>query len=435
MEVRTTLSTPYPFELLNHGRQHVFRDLHPYCCTFEDCATADRLYDSRHAWFKHELEAHRAIWQCFDGCEKAFAAEKDFVAHVAKIHPEMASDDVLSVLKRTAVKSANLTKPSQCPLCDKVMSLCALQKHLGNHQEQLALFALPPNIDATEDGEEDSNYAENHGEPNESLSSDISEGETLDDNGGHSQGLRQFPKSELEGLESDDDFSSVPISTPNDEELLDPREGSSSVPDDAVPDSGATISFVDLPTFSHIAPACRTALKTSGSIPSFYLEKPSSSIAAKMPAPVSIGDAFLTKLALKIGQAFTKGRKSAPAEFREVESQLYSLSAALYALRVARESGISPPLLVDFSNLPRNIPSHYNDNQDIILGMLGSCKDTLSHLESIVEKYSIIRTSADPEQPRLKRWSRELKANWKKIAWTTERWRSDYAQKQPNHPD
>jgi hypothetical protein len=255
VEVRTTLSTPYPFELLNHGRQHVFRDLHPYCCTFEDCATADRLYDSRYAWFKHELEAHRAIWQCVDGCEKTFAAEKDFVAHVAKKHPEMASDDVLSVLKRTAVKSANLTKPSQCPLCDKVMSLRALQKHLGNHQEQLALFALPPNIDATEDEEEDSNYAENHGEPNESLSSDISEGETLDDNGGHNQGLRRFHEFESSESESDDDFSSVPISTPNDEELLDPREGSSSVPDDAVPDSGATISFDDLPTFPHITSA------------------------------------------------------------------------------------------------------------------------------------------------------------------------------------
>lgn len=154
---------------------------------------------------------------------------------------------------------------------------------------------------------------------------------------------------------------------------------------------------------------------------SFRLEKPSPSIAAKMPFPVSIGDAIvMAELALKIGQAFTKGRKSAPAEFREVESQLYSLSAALYALRAARESGISPPLLVDSSNLPRYIPSHHNDNQDIILGMLGSCKDTLSHLESIVKKYSIIGTLADPEQPRLKRWSRELKANWKKIAWTTE---------------
>jgi len=131
-----------------------------------------------------------------------------------------------------------------------------------------------------------------------------------------------------------------------------------------------------------------------------------------MPFLVSIGDAIsMAELALKIGQAFTKGRKSAPAEFQKVESQLYSLSAALSTLRAARESGISPPLLVDSSNLPRYIPSHHNDNQDIILGMLGSYKDTLSHLKSIIKKYSIIGTVADSAQPRLKQWSQKLKAN------------------------
>jgi hypothetical protein len=30
-------------EITDYGRKHVYQDLHPYCCTFEDCATADRL--------------------------------------------------------------------------------------------------------------------------------------------------------------------------------------------------------------------------------------------------------------------------------------------------------------------------------------------------------------------------------------------------------
>jgi hypothetical protein len=48
-----------------------------------------------------------------------------------------------------------------------------------------------------------------------------------------------------------------------------------------------------------------------------------------MASPFSFGDAYqLSRLALKLGKAFTKGRKSAPTEFREVENQLYSLSAA-----------------------------------------------------------------------------------------------------------
>lgn len=35
--------------LTNIFRRHVYQDLHPYCCTFENCTTADRLFDSRHA--------------------------------------------------------------------------------------------------------------------------------------------------------------------------------------------------------------------------------------------------------------------------------------------------------------------------------------------------------------------------------------------------
>jgi hypothetical protein len=52
--------------------------------------------------------------------------------------------------------------------------------------------------------------------------------------------------------------------------------------------------------------------------------------------------------------------------------------------------------------------------------MLGSCNDTLSHLQSIVVKYGIISTTADPSHSQVKRWSHRLKADWKKIAWTTE---------------
>jgi hypothetical protein len=52
-----------------------------------------------------------------------------------------------------------------------------------------------------------------------------------------------------------------------------------------------------------------------------------------MASPISVGDALaLARLAIILGRAFTKGRHSAPDEFRDIESQLYSLSAALDAL-------------------------------------------------------------------------------------------------------
>jgi hypothetical protein len=178
-------------------KQHVYRDLHPYCCTFEECTTAERLYDSRHAWFKHELEAHRAIWQCIEGCEETFDTEDNFVGHVSKRHSELASDSIISVLKRTAVKSATLATNSRCPLCDKAMSLRMLQKHLGNHQEELALFALPSNIDGMEDEDAESDVSEKY----DGLS-DTSEEEELDDGGEPKQdeNLKSppFPEEETE---------------------------------------------------------------------------------------------------------------------------------------------------------------------------------------------------------------------------------------------
>jgi hypothetical protein len=135
-------------------RQHVYRDLHPYCCTFEDCTIADRLYDSRRTWFQHEL-GHRKCWQCVEGCNRSFSSEKDFVAHIQAQHPDLTALDVLTALKHTATRSATLSDQGKCPLCNKSMTLRVLQKHLGRHQEQLALFALPQNMDETGDDEQD----------------------------------------------------------------------------------------------------------------------------------------------------------------------------------------------------------------------------------------------------------------------------------------
>jgi hypothetical protein len=139
-----------------------------------------------------------------------------------------------------------------------------------------------------------------------------------------------------------------------------------------------------------------------------------------MASPVSVGDAYLIgKLAYRLGHAFTKGRKSAPAEFREVENQLYSLSAALCALEDANAAD-DANISIEASRLPKILQKQHAGGDDIVRSMLRNCEETLKHLEAIVEMYSCIGRQRDREQPRLKRWSRELKNNWKKIAWTAE---------------
>lgn len=139
-----------------------------------------------------------------------------------------------------------------------------------------------------------------------------------------------------------------------------------------------------------------------------------------MASPVSFGDAYLmAQMTWTIARAFTKGRKSAPAEFREIENQLYSLSAALSALRSARVAG-KAAVSIDQALLPKTSQTEDRDGRYTVDTILGHCKQTLKHLEQIVSKYNVVTQSSDPSKPRLERWSQDLVRNWRKIAWTSE---------------
>ncbi|KAK6543480.1 hypothetical protein TWF694_000226 [Orbilia ellipsospora] len=141
-----------------------------------------------------------------------------------------------------------------------------------------------------------------------------------------------------------------------------------------------------------------------------------------MAFSVSIGDAFLmAQLALKLGRAFTTGRKSAPEEFREVESQLYSISTALSSLAQACKANSIKLGAQANSSLPASlIISRGNTGDDPLVSMLQGCQEILKHLEDVVEKYSSIIQPKDSGAPILRKWSSELNKNWKKVKWTTE---------------
>jgi len=139
-----------------------------------------------------------------------------------------------------------------------------------------------------------------------------------------------------------------------------------------------------------------------------------------MASPVSIGDALLLcKLAFRLGRTFTSGRKSAPAELREVENQLYSLSAALSSLH-------SSPIAASSHLGNAALAAELENGQQgstILAKMLENCAETLSHLESIVEKYASMKNSNHTEASETslpKRWSKRLVRDFNKIKWTTE---------------
>lgn len=63
-------------------KKHVYNDLRPYLCTFEDCTSPNETYENRNTWFHHEPQNHRRSWACSEHCEMTFGSEDLMVAHL-----------------------------------------------------------------------------------------------------------------------------------------------------------------------------------------------------------------------------------------------------------------------------------------------------------------------------------------------------------------
>ena len=80
---------PYCFFLIDirgirSWTRHVFRDLKPYACTFLDCRTPNRLYESRREWSLHIRAKHPLEESICPLCESTLASSKQFERHVAR---------------------------------------------------------------------------------------------------------------------------------------------------------------------------------------------------------------------------------------------------------------------------------------------------------------------------------------------------------------
>ena len=117
-------------------------DLRPYVCTFLDCPTGDRLYGSQREWFDHEVQFHRREWY-YDVCSESFLQKTSFEDHIRAKHPKLVTEGdfgfgaVISRCERAMVNGI------VCPLCGIELTFQALEKHLGLHLQEIALFALP----------------------------------------------------------------------------------------------------------------------------------------------------------------------------------------------------------------------------------------------------------------------------------------------------
>lgn len=168
---------PFCFGIIHAKRQrswrkHVLSDLRAYVCMSQHCEV--RLFEDRGAWQAHDAECHHIRWECHYCHTSTFDTAASFQNHLRSTHnvgeiPEEVLAEVVSSSSHPLTEVA-----PNCPLCDfgaqvrrdaasageklsesvqVVVSLADYHRHIASHQEQLALFAIPPAIERSVESE------------------------------------------------------------------------------------------------------------------------------------------------------------------------------------------------------------------------------------------------------------------------------------------
>ncbi|KAK3293389.1 uncharacterized protein B0H64DRAFT_211682 [Chaetomium fimeti] len=134
-------------------QRHVFHDLRPYVCTFEDCQNAGKLYVSRHDWMYHELQVHRREYVCKE-CDKKFQKRQEASEHHREHYGESIPAPRLNVIVDLSERQADISlgEKEPCIICGEELSPMALQGHVASHMEDVALFVLPNSDEDKEAG-------------------------------------------------------------------------------------------------------------------------------------------------------------------------------------------------------------------------------------------------------------------------------------------
>lgn len=126
---------------------------------------------------------------------------------------------------------------------------------------------------------------------------------------------------------------------------------------------------------------------------------------------IGIGDiVLLSDLARRLGTTLTTGRRGAPAEFQEVQNQLFAINKAL-----------------KFASSILDNPKSRDGDQKVALEdeifskMIENCGATLKHLDGVLQKYPELRPDAvQVDEKTRQKWVKDLKDNIRKIKFTTE---------------
>ncbi|KLO85690.1 Uncharacterized protein LW93_14305 [Fusarium fujikuroi] len=146
-----------------HWKKHVFSDLFPYVCVELGCPAPDQDFQRRHQWAGHVKKHHWKIWTCKLGCNETFVSLQGMKGHLAQKHSETAELTHLVSLLAMCERPKSEYEPADCPLCgERQSSFKQYQRHVGRHQEDLALFALP-HLPVEEDDKNEASDSDSEG--------------------------------------------------------------------------------------------------------------------------------------------------------------------------------------------------------------------------------------------------------------------------------
>ncbi|QYS95620.1 GATA-type domain-containing protein [Trichoderma simmonsii] len=144
----------------NSWKKHVFRDLQPYVCLFDDCSSPSQVYQRRKDWAAHMKQEHWVSWSCSFGCSKSFRSQESFEKHITTIHGQNFESVDLQAVLNLCRFSSDTNTVGICPFCFdyEIKSDKSYQSHIGDHLERLALFVLPKTLyddDSDDDNDDD----------------------------------------------------------------------------------------------------------------------------------------------------------------------------------------------------------------------------------------------------------------------------------------
>jgi hypothetical protein len=133
------------------------RDLDPYICVFDDCKKPHDLFRTFNNWISHIKKEHIPLqWHCTAPGHQpeTFPTEEAFIKHMRDAHAGTFTDEELPVFTQISARPATQIF-TICPFCARLPDTSAiedqpnsqgqeaLQKHIAEHLQSLALISLP----------------------------------------------------------------------------------------------------------------------------------------------------------------------------------------------------------------------------------------------------------------------------------------------------